>query len=495
MRSDDGATAFRLSAWLAVTAGAALVAPAVRPLDATLNRPSAALPFGCLVGGFAFVLLVRRRIAPAWFARLPRRRLAARVVVLGAKSAQEEAIWRALVLGLLLPIGCAAALTVSTVLFAAAHLGRLGRRAWAHLVTGSLFGLAYLATGRLGAAIAAHGTYNVLVGVGAMAVSDRSVFDTGRNAPPLVASETPSADLRPMRDQTALHSPPMALLEGVTKSFASVKALDAVDLDLRRGEIVALLGPNGAGKSTAVSIMLGLRRPDVGRARLLGRDPRDPAARQTVGAVLQEVGFPPGLRVRETVELVRAHFPHAPSATEILDRLELSSAAERHAGGLSGGQRRRLAVALALAGQPEVLFLDEPTAAMDAGARRALLGDLAEFALQGGAVLLTTQQLAEAEEIATRVVLLTAGRTVLEGTVAEVRARGGFARVAFRATARPPLDGVSSVDSRGERHVVYVDDADAFVAALVRSGVKFSELEVVPASLEDAFVSLTGVTR
>jgi ABC-2 type transport system ATP-binding protein len=110
-------------------------------------------------------------------------------------------------------------------------------------------------------------------------------------------------------------------------------------------------------------------------------------------------------------------------------------------------------------------------------------------------VLLTTQQLAEAEEIATRVVLLAAGRTLLEGTVAQVRARGGLSRVAFRATVLPPLDRVSSVDSRGERHVVYVDDADAFVAGLVRSGVAFRELEVTPASLEDAFVSLTEVTR
>ena len=297
-----------------------------------------------------------------------------------------------------------------------------------------------------------------------------------------------------MREQTVTDSPPVALLAGVTKSFGSLRALDAVDLELRTGEIVALLGPNGAGKSTAVAVMLGLRRPDAGRAELCGRDPRDPAARRTVGAVLQDVGFPPGLRVRETVELVRAHFPNATSAAEILERLDLSAAAERHAGGLSGGQRRRLAVALALAGRPEVLFLDEPTAGMDAHARRTLLRDLAEFAVEGGAVLLTTQQLAEAEEIATRVVLLTAGRTVLEGTVAQVRAHGGLAKVAFRAAALPPLDGIASLHSHGDRHVVYAEDADAFVAELVRSGVAFRELEVTRVSLEDAFVCLTGAS-
>jgi len=293
-----------------------------------------------------------------------------------------------------------------------------------------------------------------------------------------------------MRVQTATHSPPVALLEDVTKSFGAVTALDSVDLQLRRGEIVALLGPNGAGKSTAVAILLGLRRPDAGRVELCGRDPRDPAARRTVGAVLQDVGFASGLRVRETVDLVRAHFPAAPATERILERFDLAAAANRHTGALSGGQRRRLAVALALAGDPELLFLDEPTAGLDAGSRRALLRDLAEFAAAGGAVLLTTQQLAEAEELATRVVLLAKGRAVLEGTVAEIRAHGGLTKVTVRAGQLPPLDGAASVDSRGDRHVVLVEDADAFVAALVRSGTVFRELTVSPVSLEDAVVAL-----
>ncbi len=155
-----------------------------------------------------------------------------------------------------------------------------------------------------------------------------------------------------MRENTVTGSPPLALLEGVTKSFRAVTALDGLGLELRSGEIVALLGPNGAGKSTAVAIMLGLRRPDAGRVELFGRDPRDPAARRSVGAVLQDVGFPPGLRVRETVDLVRSHYAHAVSTKDVLERLGLASAADRHAGGLSGGQRRRLAVALALAGNP-----------------------------------------------------------------------------------------------------------------------------------------------
>ena len=487
--------ASRLGVWLAVAIGGALVAPNVRPLDPTVRPLSEAIALGGVAGGSVFLLLARRSIAASALSALPRKRLLARSAVLTAKSAEEEAIWRGIVLGLLVPpLGPLGALASSSALFAGAHVRRLGRRAWAHLATGSTFGLAYLATGRILAAMAAHSTYNALVGVATASETDMSVPDTRNEHPHLVPSESPSVRIRAMRENIVTGSP-LALLEGVTKSFPSVKALDEFGLELRSGEIVALLGPNGAGKSTAVAIILGLRRPDTGRVELCGRDPRDPAARRSVGAVLQDVGFPPGLRVRETVDLVRAHYANAVSTKDVLERLGLASAADRYAGGLSGGQRRRLAVALARAGNPAALFLDEPTAGMDAGTRRSLLRDLGEFARDGGAVLLTTQQLAEAEAIATRVVLLTAGRLAFEGTVAEIKARGGLTKVTLRARALPPLAGVGSVDSQGDRHEIYVDDADAFVAALVRAGVEFRELRVSPVSLEDAVVTLTGASE
>jgi ABC-2 type transport system ATP-binding protein len=485
----------RLGAWIAVAVGASLVAPSIRPLDFTVRPLADAISFGCLAGGCGFLLLARRPIAASAYSA-PRKRLLARSAVLTAKSAEEEAIWRGLVLGLLVPpLGPFGALAASSALFAVAHVRRLGRRAWTHLATGSLFGLTYLVTGRIVAAMAAHSTYNVLVGAAVGARADMSVFATRHAGPRLVASELPSMGPGPMHETVATDSPPLALLEDVTKSFPSVKALDSVELELRRGEIVALLGPNGAGKSTAVSIMLGLRRPDSGRVELYGRDPREPGARRNVGAVLQDVAFPPGLRVRETVELVRAHYAHAASTDDVLERLGLASVAGRHAGGLSGGQRRRLAVSLALTGNPEALFLDEPTAGMDANARRALLSDLAGFAAGGGAVLLTTQQLDEAEAIATRIVVLAAGRILVEGTLAEVKARGGLTKVTVRANALPMLPGVGSVETSGDRHVIYVGDADAFVTALVRSGIEFRELHVTPTSLEDAFVTLTGTAE
>jgi len=272
---------WRRTAWCAMAVVGGLLGPAVCPLDPTLHPVSVALALGVLAGGAAFVALARRRVAASSFAALPRERLLARGAVLIAKSAEEEAIWRTLVLGAFVhPLGAAGALAVSTVLFAAAHVGRLGRRAWWHLATGATFGFAYLATGRLIAAIAAHGTYNILVGVAPVANPDMSVSDTGRTRPRLVASPVPSAGHRPMRKPIATHTPPLARLQGVSKSFGAVQALDGVDIELRRGEIVALLGPNGAGKSTAVAVMLGLRRPDAGRAARAGSRSRQPTRRR-----------------------------------------------------------------------------------------------------------------------------------------------------------------------------------------------------------------------
>jgi ABC-2 type transport system ATP-binding protein len=204
------------------------------------------------------------------------------------------------------------------------------------------------------------------------------------------------------------------------------------------------------------------------------------------------VGFPPTLRVGEIVDLVRAHFADPLPRDEVLERFELGSIATRQAGGLSGGQRRRLAVALAFAGRPRALFLDEPTAAMDANGRRALWRGVSAFAASGGAVLLTTQQLDEAEELATRIVMLVRGRVLLEGSVDDVRARAGMATVRFRAERLPALPPHTLAESRLDRHLVYVEDPDTFVTALVRSGIAFHELEVSRVSLEDAFVALTG---
>ena len=487
----------RLGSWLTVVGTVPFYAPQIAPADPTVHPLGEALVVGCGLGAGAFLVLARRRIRAEALAHVPRRRLIARSIALAARSAQEEAVWRALVLGILVgPLGRLGALASSTVLFTCAHAGRQRGAARAHLVTGSAFGVAYLVTARLVAAVAAHAVYNVLAGAGSLTREHMSRSDTSAVNATLVASPEPSEPLGSMlpAHPSAAPQAPIARLEGVVKSFGPVRALDGIDLDLRPGEILALLGPNGAGKSTAVAVLLGLRRADAGRAVLFGRDPRDPVARRRIGVVLQEVAFPPSLRVRDALTLVAAHFPDARDPSRALERLGLAGLAGRDAGGLSVGQRRRLAVGLALAGEPTALFLDEPTAGMDANARRAVLGDIAGFAAGGGAVLLTTQELGEAEEIASRVVLVAHGRVVVGGTVGEIRAHAGRARIRVTASDLPPACRAATVERRGDRHVAYVDDADAFVAELVRSGIPFSELQVVPVTLEDAFVALTSET-
>jgi ABC-2 type transport system ATP-binding protein len=225
-----------------------------------------------------------------------------------------------------------------------------------------------------------------------------------------------------------------AALRGVTKRFGSVAALDQVEVELRGGEVLALLGPNGAGKTTALSLMLGLRRPDVGRAELFGADPRRPASRAAVGVTPQDASFPPTLRVREIADLVRAHYAAPVSTADLLARFGLVECGRRQAGGLSGGERRRLSVALAFAGKPLAVFMDEPTTGLDVEARRVVWNELQAYAASGGTILLTTHYLEEAEVLASRVVLLARGRIAAEGPARELAgAHGGTLEDAFLA--------------------------------------------------------------
>ena len=225
-----------------------------------------------------------------------------------------------------------------------------------------------------------------------------------------------------------------AALRGVTKRFGAVVALDQVDLELRGGEVLALLGPNGAGKTTALSLMLGLRRPDVGEVELFGADPRHSSSRAAVGVTPQDASFPPTLRVREIADLVRAHYAAPVSTTDLLARFGLVECQRRQAGGLSGGERRRLSVALAFAGRPLAVFMDEPTTGLDVEARRAVWSELEAYAASGGTILLTTHYLEEAEALASRVVLLSRGRIAAEGSARELAgAHGGTLEDAFLA--------------------------------------------------------------
>lgn len=277
----------------------------------------------------------------------------------------------------------------------------------------------------------------------------------------------------------------VAELDRATKRFGGTAALDGVSLAIPRGSVVALLGANGAGKTTALSLLVGLRRPDEGAARLFGDDPRRPAARERLGATPQESGFPPTLRVRELLELVAAHFRSPADRRELLRRFGLDHVADRQAGGLSGGQQRRLAVALAFVGSPELLVLDEPTTGLDVESRQATWAALREFVAAGGTILLTTHYLEEAEALATSIAVIDQGRIVARGTTAEVRARAGVGRVRF-ASEPVPATCPGEVTDDGGTVTIETPDPAATVRALVLGGARLERLTVEPLPLEEA---------
>ena len=278
----------------------------------------------------------------------------------------------------------------------------------------------------------------------------------------------------------------------VSRRFGDVLALDRLSLDVAAGELVALLGPNGAGKSTLVSLLTGLRRPTSGRVELCGGDPRDPERRRTLGVTPQETGLPPSLRVGEVVDFVRAHFPEPLGREEALDRFGLADLAKRQTGGLSGGQKRRLAVALAFVGRPRIVFLDEPTTGLDVEARHSLWEGVRAFHADGGTVVLTSHYLEEIEALARRVVVIGGGRVLADDTVAAVRGLVAIRRVSLTsAVPLPDLPGVVGVERDGDRTHLMVVDADRLVRDLVAHDVAFVDLEVRPTSLEEAFLTLT----
>lgn len=268
----------------------------------------------------------------------------------------------------------------------------------------------------------------------------------------------------------------------VTKSYGEIRALDELSLRVCRDEIVALLGPNGAGKTTAIEIALGLRGPDAGAgaAVLFGGSPRSVAIRRRLGVTPQESGFPDMLRVEEILAFVAAHYSRPVPIPETLARFGLESLAKRRAGTLSGGESRRLALALAFVGNPELVVLDEPTTGLDVESRRRLWSAVRDLGT-GRSILFTTHYLEEAQELATRIVVIDRGRLLFDGVPQSLRERVGGRRLTYVGSDGPVA--------------VTTNDADQYVRAMVAGGVAFSELEIVRPSLEEAFLSLTGGSR
>ena len=291
--------------------------------------------------------------------------------------------------------------------------------------------------------------------------------------------------------------PPLARLQQASKQYGRTRALEQLDLELHAGQVLALLGPNGAGKTTAIGLLLGLHAPDTGRAELFGLPPQALEARRGIGVMLQTAGIPDTLKVRELVDLTRSYYPRPRDLDQCLALAGLQDLQQRRYGQLSGGQQRRVQFAMALCGNPRLLFLDEPTTGLDIDARQALWRAIRELAAQGCAVLLTTHYLEEAEALADRVMVIDQGRLLAQGSVEQVRARVSQRRIGC-TSALPPAHvaawpGVLEARSgTGGRLEIVAAQAEPVVRRLLAEDPSLSELDVRRAGLADAFLALTG---
>ncbi|HEX4155802.1 MAG TPA: ABC transporter ATP-binding protein [Acidobacteriaceae bacterium] len=305
----------------------------------------------------------------------------------------------------------------------------------------------------------------------------------------------------------------VASLLGVTKRYRNgVVALDGLSLELGRGEIVALLGPNGAGKSTAVKLMLGLIAATTGQVRIFGRDPRFAGNRLRTGVMLQVGRAPEMLRVREHIDLMRGYYSRPMAFAEIVRAAGLEGIESRMFGQLSGGQKQRVLFGLALAGDPDLVFLDEPTVGLDIEARRRMWAQIRSLRERGKTVLLTTHYLEEADALADRIVVINKGHVVCEGTPAQVKAMGATTRRSHDEAAGTSvtgvkvltfetsltreqlqmLTGVEEVAMDGSRATVTSSRPEQTLRELLALDLELSGLEIHSPALEDAFLALTS---
>jgi ABC-2 type transport system ATP-binding protein len=289
---------------------------------------------------------------------------------------------------------------------------------------------------------------------------------------------------------------PAAELIDATKKYGAIEALKGVTIRIELGEVVAMLGPNGAGKTTSISLLLGLRKPTSGKVMLFGLQPTDLRARSRVGVMLQESGVPAMLKVREIVDLFRSYYPEPLPRDVAIATAGLEEKADALVRELSGGQRQRLYFALAVCGDPDVLFLDEPTVGMDVEGRRSFIERIADFARRGRTVVLTTHYLEEADQLAKRVVVIDRGLVIADAPPAEIKSRVAGRRVRFVAPAltEKDLEGlpVTGVTMKDHSVQLLTNQPESVLRELFRRGVEMSDLEVAGADLEDAFIAMTS---
>ncbi|WP_411698876.1 ABC transporter ATP-binding protein [Conyzicola sp.] len=286
----------------------------------------------------------------------------------------------------------------------------------------------------------------------------------------------------------------LAGLSHVSRRFGDVMALDDVTLDIHSGSIVGLLGPNGAGKTTLLSLVQGLRRPTKGTVELFGGSPQNARNRLRLGSTPQATALPETLRVGEVLNFVGAHFENPVPVAEVLEEFGLTELARKQTGALSGGQKRRVSVALAFVGRPELVLLDEPTTGLDVDARRVLWEAIRRQHDAGATIVITSHYLEEIEALAERVVVLGGGRVLEDDTLDNVLARVSLRQVTLDSPQIDRIAGLPHVvrhEPASSGTTFYVQDSDALIVELVRTGIPFANLTVRGATLEEAFLTLT----
>jgi ABC-2 type transport system ATP-binding protein len=287
----------------------------------------------------------------------------------------------------------------------------------------------------------------------------------------------------------------VASLEAVTKNYGDVRALRNVNFTVRAGQVVALLGPNGAGKTTVVKLLLGLLTPTSGEARVFGGDPVNPQNRMRTGTMLQVGRVPETLRVGEHIDLFSSYYPNPLPIEDVLAASGLEKLRDRKFGDLSGGQRQRTLFALAICGNPDLVFLDEPTVGLDVEARRALWEEIRRLVGRGKTVLLTTHYLEEADALADRITVINQGAIIAEGTPSEIKAQTSGKRIRcitrLSVASLLQIPGVTAARQDREAVEIHARQAEPVVRALLARDASLSGLEITSAGLEEAFLALT----
>lgn len=292
-----------------------------------------------------------------------------------------------------------------------------------------------------------------------------------------------------------IHKAPVASIQGASKNYGPVQALVNFNMEVRGGELVAVLGPNGAGKTTAIKLLLGLARPTSGKVSVFGGAPSLVETHIRVGAMLQVGRVPETLKVREHIALFSSYYPKPLPIEETLGIAGLRDLRDRKFGLLSGGQKQRVLFALAICGDPDLLFLDEPTVGLDVEARHLLWQEIRKLLQRGKTIVLTTHYLEEADALADRIVVINKGALIAQGTPAEIKSRTAGKRI--RCVTQLPLGvvrklkGAQDVREDREAIVIHTPEPETVLRQLLQLDLEISGIEVTSAGLEEAFLALT----